>query len=157
SLLEAGMPLLDRNGSSGSLKVKSQMKLERWETVYNLEVEDYATYHIGLFGVWVHNECCNVNVNGTIHGQQRLAERGFTQEKVNNIVQSYSEKGYQPGGLTVYIKKKHDGSYDVIILNNKNELVTAVGGNESKRNLPNRATVMRMLNNNGGFSGVPID
>ncbi|ULJ59719.1 hemagglutinin repeat-containing protein [Wielerella bovis] len=60
SLLEAGMPLLDSNGNSGSLKVKSQTKLERWETVYNFEVEDYVTYHIGEFGVWVHNQCCEV-------------------------------------------------------------------------------------------------
>lgn len=62
SLLEAGMPLLDRNGNSGSLKVKSQTKLERWETVYNFEVGDFHTYHVGRLGVWVHNaDCCRVD------------------------------------------------------------------------------------------------
>lgn len=45
----------------------------------------------------------------------------------------------------------------MIIVNKDGQLVTAVGGNESKTNLPNRRAVMRMLNNNGGFSGVPLD
>ena len=53
-------------------------------------------------------------------------------KKVNDIVNNYSEKGYQPGGLTVYVKKKQDSSYDVIIVNKDGQLVTAVGGNESK-------------------------
>lgn len=69
----------------------------------------------------------------------------------------YTEKGYQPGGATVYIKKKNDGSYDVIVINKDNELITAVGGNESRQKLPNRAAVMKMLKNHGGFSGIPVD
>ena len=57
------------------LKVKSQTKLERWETVYNFEVEDYVTYHIGEFGVWVHNQCCEKLVPGTPeHKQARWEE-----------------------------------------------------------------------------------
>ncbi|MDH2274434.1 polymorphic toxin-type HINT domain-containing protein, partial [Moraxella porci] len=157
SLLEQGMILLDRNNQE--VEVLSQYLLpNRTDTVYNIEVDDFHTYHVGRLGVWVHNaDCCGVRVDGTTHGNQRFHERGFTQEKVNDIVNNYSEKGYQPGGLTVYVKKKQDSSYDVIIVNKDGQLVTAVGGNESKTNLPNRRAVMRMLNNNGGFSGVPLD
>ncbi|WP_367103976.1 hypothetical protein [uncultured Psychrobacter sp.] len=66
-----------------------------------------------------------------------------------------SEKGYQPGGQTVYLKKQANGYYDVLIVNRNNELVTAVGGNT--KSLPNRKAVTQMLNNNGGFSGLPLD
>ncbi|RKL86942.1 polymorphic toxin-type HINT domain-containing protein, partial [Moraxella catarrhalis] len=35
--------------------------LTHTETVYNFEVQDFHTYHIGKYGVWVHNaECCDV-------------------------------------------------------------------------------------------------
>lgn len=27
------------------------------ETVYNIEVEDFHTYHVGAAGIWVHNTC----------------------------------------------------------------------------------------------------
>lgn len=41
----------------------------------------------------------------TNHGNQRLKERGFTQEKADDIVNNYSQKVYQDGGRTVYAKK----------------------------------------------------
>ena len=113
---------------------------------------------MGKLGTWVHNaNCCNINVSGTIHGGERFAERGFTKTRIEEMVNDYTEKGYQPGGATVYIKKKNDGSYDVIVINKDNELITAVGGNESRQKLPNRAAVMKMLKNHGGFSGIPVD
>ncbi|WP_241498463.1 HINT domain-containing protein [Moraxella catarrhalis] len=41
----------------------SQTKLDHTETVYNFEVQDFHTYHIGEYGVWVHNDgCCGVRV-----------------------------------------------------------------------------------------------
>ncbi|EGE24746.1 hypothetical protein EA1_07012, partial [Moraxella catarrhalis O35E] len=33
----------------------SQTKLTHTDTVYNFEVQDFHTYHIGEYGVWVHN------------------------------------------------------------------------------------------------------
>ena len=157
SLLDSGMTLLDRNNEE--LEVVSQYLVpNRLETVYNIEVDDFHTYHVGKLGTWVHNaNCCNINVSGTIHGGERFAERGFTKTRIEEMVNDYTEKGYQPGGATVYIKKKNDGSYDVIVINKDNELITAVGGNESRQKLPNRAAVMKMLKNHGGFSGIPVD
>ena len=95
---------------------------------------------------------------GTVHGDERLAGRGFSQERLQNIVENYSEKGYQSGGKTVYIQKRKDGYYDVLVLNSNNMVVTAVGGTipPDKFSLPNRKAVMKMLNNNGGFSGLPV-
>ncbi|AIL32247.1 two-partner secretion domain-containing protein [Basilea psittacipulmonis] len=59
SLLESGMKLLDRQGNP-SLTVVSQKETGKLETVYNIKVEHFSTYHIGHFGVWVHNaECCD--------------------------------------------------------------------------------------------------
>ena len=55
------MTLLDKHGLP-NVTIISQTKLDHTETVYNFEVQDFHTYHIGKYGVWVHNaECCEVN------------------------------------------------------------------------------------------------
>ena len=91
-------------------------------------------------------------VSNTRHGNQRLKERGFTDERVRNIIENYSQKVYQEGGRTVYAKK-NGNYYDVIIINAKGEIVTAVGGNT--KSLKTWKDVTKMLNNNGGYSTLP--
>ena len=61
SLLQSGMTLLDRNNKE--LTIVSQILIpNRLETVYNIEVDELHTYHVGELGVWVHNaDCCNTN------------------------------------------------------------------------------------------------
>lgn len=59
SILSEGMTLLDR--SNNELTVISQKLLAKLDTVYNIEVKDYHTYHVGNLGVWVHNSnCCDL-------------------------------------------------------------------------------------------------
>ncbi|MCL1624322.1 polymorphic toxin-type HINT domain-containing protein [Moraxella sp. Tifton1] len=60
SLLEQGMILLDRNNQE--VEVLSQFLIpNRTDTVYNIEVDDFHTYHVGRLGVWVHNaDCCDL-------------------------------------------------------------------------------------------------
>ncbi|ARE66042.1 hypothetical protein D6D92_08905 [Moraxella catarrhalis] len=55
------MILLDRNNQE--VEVISQYLLpNHTDTVYNFEVQDFHTYHIGEYGVWVHNaDCCGVD------------------------------------------------------------------------------------------------
>ncbi|NEN76600.1 hypothetical protein F9B74_09815 [Pelistega sp. NLN82] len=61
ALLKEGMVLLDRDGQEG-LRIVSQKALEEKATVYNIEVESFRTYHIGQWGIWVHNaNCCDFN------------------------------------------------------------------------------------------------
>ena len=89
----------------------------------------------------------------TKHGEKRKNERGFTKEKIEDITKNYSQKVYQPGGRTVYAKKT-GGYYDVVIYNNEGKIITTVGGNT--KSLKTWSDVVRMLNNNGGFSSLPI-
>ncbi|WP_319922974.1 polymorphic toxin-type HINT domain-containing protein [Moraxella catarrhalis] len=64
SLLEQGMTLLDKHGLP-NVTIISQTKLTHTDTVYNFEVQDFHTYHIGEFGVWVHNDgCCGLLQKG---------------------------------------------------------------------------------------------
>ena len=88
----------------------------------------------------------------TKHGDQRLRERGFTDEKAMDIMENYTQKVYQQGGKTVYAKK-NGNYYDVIITNAEGEIVTAVGGNS--KSLKTWKDVIKMLNNNGGYSTLP--
>lgn len=61
SLLQAGLHLTNAQGET--LEVVSQTALEQTATVYNIEVHEHSTYHVGEMGVWVHNAtCCNVGV-----------------------------------------------------------------------------------------------
>ena len=62
SLLQSGMTLLDRNNDE--LTIVSQALIpNKVETVYNIEVDGFHTYHVGTFGTWVHNaNCCEIKV-----------------------------------------------------------------------------------------------
>ena len=57
SLLQIGMTLVNRDDEA-ILTVVSQGKLDKTDTVYNFEVAEFHTYHIGEFGTWVHNADC---------------------------------------------------------------------------------------------------
>ena len=59
------MTLLDKHGLP-NVTIISQTKLDHTETVYNFEVQDFHTYHIGEYGVWVHNaDCCDLSIGST--------------------------------------------------------------------------------------------
>ncbi|QOR19722.1 hemagglutinin repeat-containing protein [Haemophilus parainfluenzae] len=85
-LLEEDMVLLDRNGLP-SLQVVSQQATGKLETVYNIAVEEFSTYHVGEFGVWVHNaNCCDfVNVKyGDI--EAKFKQGGWVNPKNDRVM-----------------------------------------------------------------------
>jgi len=90
----------------------------------------------------------------TNHAVENANKRGFTGEKIDNTISNHSQKVYQPGGQTVYAKK-NGNYYDVVIVNKNNEVITVVGGNTNSLKTWNDVT--KMLNNNGGYSSLPID
>ena len=99
SLLESGMVLLDKHGLA-NVTIVSQTKLDHTEIVYNFEVQDFHTYHIGKYGVWVHNdECCNVNLSSPnpIHSKEiRNAYEDIMSGKgVPNLDKNGVQKIYQ--------------------------------------------------------------
>ncbi len=62
SLLQAGMMLVDHTGQP--LMVVSQAEEGELDTVFNIQVAEFQTYHVGELGVWVHNaDCCLVSNN----------------------------------------------------------------------------------------------
>ncbi len=78
SILESGMKLLDKQGNT-TATVVSQMALDKKDTVYNFEVQDFSTYHIGEMGVWVHNaKCCDLFDNqmpNNLQNELKIANR----------------------------------------------------------------------------------
>lgn len=88
----------------------------------------------------------------TEHAAERANLRGFSLERVDMIVRNYSQKVYQPGGVSVYAKKIGN-YYDVVLVNANNEVISLVGGNTGS--LKNWSDVTTMLNNNGGYSSLP--
>ncbi|MDQ0172398.1 RHS repeat-associated core domain-containing protein [Paenibacillus tundrae] len=89
----------------------------------------------------------------TNHGQQRANQRGFSESKIKDIKENPSQKVYQSGGRTVFAKK-NGNFYDVVITNSSGKVITTVGGNT--RSLRTWKDVTKMLNNQGGYSSLPI-
>ena len=60
SLLQPSMKLLDRNNEELTV-ISQELVPNRLETVYNIEVDGFHTYHVGELGTWVHNaNCCEI-------------------------------------------------------------------------------------------------
>lgn len=81
SLLAENDVLLDRDNSE--LHVVSLIKTTERQTVFNISVEHFATYHIGKMGVWVHNaDCFDL---GTTTRQQEISNIFNYQNRNSNI------------------------------------------------------------------------
>lgn len=91
----------------------------------------------------------------TEHGAEQANNRGYTPDMVDDIIDDWTDKVYQPGGKTVYIQRRNDG-YHVVILDSLNNIVSVIGGAKGGNTLQNWASVERMLNNNGGYTRNPF-
>lgn len=95
----------------------------------------------------------------TIHGAEQATKRGYSPQDIDNIINSWTEKLYQPGGRTAYIKKQSYG-YDVVIIDkNGKSIISVIGGNGKKgiaNILKDMDAVKRMLHNQGGYSTIPM-
>ncbi|RKM32359.1 hypothetical protein D6D60_08325 [Moraxella catarrhalis] len=125
SLLEQGMTLLDKHGLP-NVTIISQTKLDRKETVYNFEVDDFHTYHIGEFGVWVHNDgCCGVALS-TLESYVEKSARGMGKlhrVNENELTQLILDIGYNKDEL---LKAKSILEYSIKI--RKAEKASQPGG-----------------------------
>lgn len=87
-----GKEILDSNGKA-LLVEDFEIKLtDEPVKVYNFQVEDFHTYHVSRLGVLVHN------AEYTFHGMEQAKARGFSDSKVEEIMENYSQKGYQSEG-----------------------------------------------------------
>ncbi|WP_319922921.1 polymorphic toxin-type HINT domain-containing protein [Moraxella catarrhalis] len=108
SLLEQGMTLLDKHGLP-NVTILSQTKLTHTDTVYNFEVQDFHTYHIGEYGVWVHNaECCGNHISSIVKQDELLLReaRKLSQQEsqgINQMMEQIKKGNENPGiGTSVY-------------------------------------------------------
>ena len=131
SILETGMKLLDKHGKA-TATVVSQTALDSSETVYNFEVQEFSTYHIGEMGIWVHNaDCCEVDERTQKSVNKTISEA--TNDKVN-YARTYH--GRLENSLEKDIISKPDSVFlatngNLIFLKDGNVVVTA--GNGSSR------------------------
>ncbi|GAE90851.1 hypothetical protein JCM21531_4499 [Acetivibrio straminisolvens JCM 21531] len=157
--LQVGDRLVDSRGNALVLEGKKLEITDKPVKVYNFKVDDFHTYHVAHIGVLVHNASSNYSngmpeIKKTKHGEKRAKERGFSDEKINDIRNNYSQKVYQSGGRTVFAKK-NGNYYDVVIVNKEGVVITTVGG--KTKSLKTWKDVLKMLKNNGEISSLPID
>ena len=90
------MTLVNRDNEA-ELKVVSQTKLDKTDTVYNFEVAEFHTYHIGEFGVWVHNDCWVANKLPWNKGKLGEHFGNHSEEFAATSSQKYSEMAFDFG------------------------------------------------------------
>ncbi|WP_281177255.1 polymorphic toxin-type HINT domain-containing protein [Moraxella oblonga] len=107
SLLEQSMILLDRNNQE--VEVLSQFLIpNHTDTVYNIEVDDFHTYHVGRLGVWVHNaDCCDVTRANLESQYGKLDNRYFGNNGEIYWVNPLTNKTEQINKLTMVNGKPH--------------------------------------------------
>ena len=95
------MTLLDKHGLP-NVTILSQTKLTHTDTVYNFEVQEFHTYHIGEYGVWVHNDgCCGVALS-TLESYVEKSARGMGKlhrVNENELTQLILDIGYNKDEL----------------------------------------------------------
>lgn len=95
----------------------------------------------------------------TDHGAERANQRRYTVEDIDSIIDNWTDKAYQPGGKTVYIKSNLYG-YDVVVIDKNGKSICSVMGGNGKRGAKNTLTqledVIKMLKNNGGYYTTPM-
>jgi hypothetical protein len=139
---------LDVTGCPASVEAATHEQLASPVAVYNFQVADCHTYHVGEAGILVHN------AEYTSHGLAQAKARRFQDSLVDDIRENPSHKVYQSGGRTVYAKK-YNGYYGVVATNNAGKVIACVGGNT--RSLPILNVVMKMIGNQGPCSTLPTE
>ena len=96
------MTLLDKHGLP-NVTILSQTKLTHTDTVYNFEVDDFHTYHIGEFGVWVHNaDCCDFIIGGD---STAVSIKNMSQQEIIGIQRELNVTHITGGKLAKIINK----------------------------------------------------
>ena len=98
---------------------------DRHTTVYNMEVEDYHTYHVGEDGVWVHNTnmTCGVTSGG---GTGESGEKAFVD---GELFEAHIEKdGVGIDALAeVHVDGKRLVLKDIVIYTNSGDMPNEIG------------------------------
>lgn len=82
SLLQPSMKLLDRNNEELTV-ISQELVPNRLETVYNIEVDGFHTYHVGELGTWVHNaNCCEIKGQQVSGGNPALRSDPYHPDNV---------------------------------------------------------------------------
>lgn len=93
------------------------------------------------------------------HVAEQANKRKYSPEDVDNIIDNWTDKGYQPGGKTVFVKKQSYGRDIVVIDKNGKSIVSVIRGN-GKKGVPNTLQSMddvkKMMKNQGGFYTMPM-
>ncbi|AXE32059.1 hypothetical protein DK842_20450 [Chromobacterium phragmitis] len=94
SLLQAGVILVDHTGQP--LMVVSQAEEGELDTVFNIQVAEFQTYHVGEFGVWVHNAKCCPELNGSPSPVKELEVGSYKDLKSRSVVGDGLEHDHIP-------------------------------------------------------------
>ena len=161
--LRAGSLLIMQDGSRVPVMNVRHETLEKPETVYNFEVEDFHTYFVGKDSVLVHNLSRLLKAGDTTpkgyvltkHAAEHANERGFTLIKIDEAISSYSHKFYSYG--EEIFCKKNGNYYDLVIKSRSNNNIVSVIGGESKTLKTTKDIEKFFKNQDKYISTVPIN
>ncbi len=137
--LKVGDELVDVNNNILLIKDYTVEITEEPTTVYNFQVEDFHTYHVGSFGILVHN-ANYIGANGT----QTPSETVWRNGKTERIDVENPAPGYRNGNIHYHDAKNKPYYYDI---NNKVFFDLKTGATAPK-------SVQNLLKDNKFFNGI---
>ena len=122
-LLSEAYTLIDRTGAPVQIiHVEKETELQ---DVYNIEVDEHHTYHVGEIGIWVHNaKCCSVTSGVTSGGAANAASGALLRldlqatQAANNVVDSLRATGHLPANYVTKSQAQASGWQPGKALNN---------------------------------------
>uniref|UniRef100_UPI000AC7C82A polymorphic toxin-type HINT domain-containing protein n=1 Tax=Chromobacterium subtsugae TaxID=251747 RepID=UPI000AC7C82A len=97
SLLQAGMLLVSHAGLP--LIVVSQDLEAVAETVFNIQVAEFETYHVGELGAWVHNAKCCPDLSNMVQQSEEVASTTQQRPVIKQLANLFSSN--VPGRITI--------------------------------------------------------
>lgn len=80
------------------------------------------------------------------HAAGQSNKRKYSPADIDDIISNWTDKGYQPGGKTIYVKKQTYG-YDVVVVDKNGKSIVSVQSMDD---------VKRMMKNQGGYYTIPM-
>lgn len=124
-----GAQVLKSDGTYGTVRAIEKQK--RPQIMYNLTVDTAHTYFVGRQQWLVHNDCWLTPGGRRVdpdHLDKIYYERGFDDWELDDIIDDYDRFLVQENGAGVHMRDNRNGTYDVVIVDNENFIVTAFRG-----------------------------
>ena len=164
-LLSEAYTLIDRTGAPVQIiHVEKETELQ---DVYNIEVDEHHTYHVGEIGVWVHNaKCCDVPTTPQSAAALRenlATQAGLPRDIAHNPASVWGKsvdtlrQSFEVGGgntMAISPRASSSGNAQILRVENPNSNITEIQYSPSNQNSAHKAEYYKITYEDGSKAKV---